>query len=231
MPEPDEVIRRLMEEEGADELLACAELEQDPLFHKIPKDRMAYYVSMSLKRGRETAAAYKNKGKSIRELFQMEGLQYQVTNRSGTFHNVSFRAQIDFAKSPPAIIIYASSLRDMRQAYRTVMGNGCEEREQELERLIDLHLAHEFFHYTEYRAGQFTNETLEPIDMFKLGSWYTKRSSIVKCSEIAAHAFCKTILGLPCLPNVLDYAFLVETRAMDAGELSRRVEYWKMMLA
>ncbi|MFL1677020.1 hypothetical protein [Paenibacillus dendritiformis] len=228
---PDEVIRRLTEGEGSDELLACAELEQDPLFHKIPKDRIAYYVSMSLERGRETAAAYKGKGKSIRELCQMEGLQYEVTNQSGTFHNVSFRAQIDFAKNPPAIIIYASSLRDMRQAYRTVMGNGCEEQGQELNRLIDIHLAHEFFHYTEYRAGQFTNETLEPIEVFKLGSWYTKRSSIVKCSEIAAHAFCKTMLGLPCLPNALDYAFLVQTGAMEAGELRRRAENWKMMLA
>ncbi|CAH8772917.1 hypothetical protein [Paenibacillus dendritiformis] len=228
---PDEVIRRLTEGEGSDELLACAELEQDPLFHKIPKDRIAYYVSMSLERGRETAAAYKGKGKSIRELCQMEGLQYEVTNQSGTFHNVSFRAQIDFAKNPPAIIIYASSLRDMRQAYRSVMGNGCEEQGQELDRLIDIHLAHEFFHYTEYRAGQFTNETLEPIAVFKLGSWYTKRSTIVKCSEIAAHAFCKTMLGLPCLPNALDYAFLVQTGAMDAGELRRRAENWKMMLA
>ncbi|MDG0873994.1 hypothetical protein L5D93_16730 [Paenibacillus thiaminolyticus] len=228
---PDEVICRLAEEEGSDELLACAELEQDPLFHKIPKDRMAYYVNMSLERGRETAAAYKDKGKSIRELCQMEGLQYEVTNRSGTFHNVSFRAQIDFANNPPAIIIYASSLRDMRQAYRTVMGNGCEEQEQELDRLIDIHLAHEFFHYTEYRTGQFTNETLEPIEIFKLGSWYTKRSSVVKCSEIAAHAFCKTMLNLPCMPNALDYAFLVQTGELDAGELRRRAEKWKKMLA
>ncbi|MBG9793305.1 hypothetical protein ABD76_12675 [Paenibacillus dendritiformis] len=228
---PDEVIRRLTEGGGSDEWLACAELEQDPLFRKIPKERISYYVSMSLKRGRETAAVYKGKRKSIRDLCHMEGLRYEVTNRSGTFHNVSFRAQIDFAQNPPAIIIYASSLRNMRQAYRTVMGKGCGEPEQELDRLIDIHLAHEFFHYTEYRAGQFTNETLEPIEIFKLGSWYTKRSSIVKCSEIAAHAYCKTMLNLPVLPNALDYAFLVETGAMDAAELRRRAENWKMMLA
>ncbi|SMF89771.1 hypothetical protein SAMN05661091_4770 [Paenibacillus uliginis N3/975] len=207
----------------SDEIMACAELEQDPLFHKIPKDKIPYYVSTSLARGREAAAPYI--GRDIRELCQAEGLRYEITNRSGTFHNVSFRAQIDFAKKTPEIIVYSASLAGMRQAYQEVVGTDAEGTE--LDRLIDIHLAHEFYHYLEYKTGKFTNEELEPIEVFRLGQFFVKRSSVVKTSEIAAHAFCKEVMGLPCLPNVLDYVYLIQSNTLSEEQFGQQVISWK----
>lgn len=204
----------------SDEMLACAELEQDPLFHRIPKDQIPYYVESSLARGRQIGTEYT--GDSVRSLCQREGLKYDITSKSGKFHDVSFRAQIDFAKVPPEIVIYSSSLSEMQQALETVLG---QQIGPDIDRLIDIHLAHEFYHYLEYKAGRFTNELLEPIDVFKLG-FYTKRSSVVKCSEIAAHAFCKEVLGLSYLPNLLDYVYLIQNKTMSMEHLSSRMEAW-----
>lgn len=239
-----------------DEVLAHAELTKDPLYRKIPQDRLAYYVDRSLQRGREAAQACR--GMSIRELYRKEGLRYEITDRSGTFHQLSLRAQIDFNKTPPEVVVYAASLRGMADAYRAVMspgeqanhsadaksgpGNALQPSERtpdphserppapqddELERLVDIHLAHEFFHYVEYRAGQFTNDMLEPVEVFRLGRRLVKRSSVVQCSEIAAHAFCKEMMGLPFLPNVLDYAFLIQTGSLSEEAFYREVEAWK----
>lgn len=207
----------------SDETMACAELEQDPLFHKIPAEQIPYYVSTSLARGRETAFSYI--GRDIRELCQEEGLHYEITSRSGTFHKVQFRAQIDFAKNPPEIIVYAESLAGMKQSYQEVVGSDAEGTE--LDRLIDIHLAHEFYHYLEYKSGKFTNEELEPIEVFRLGRWMTKRSSVVKTSEIAAHAFCKELMGLPCLPNVLDYVYLMQNKTLSKAQFTAQVNRWK----
>ncbi|MNJ38467.1 hypothetical protein D3C77_333140 [compost metagenome] len=205
----------------SDEVLACAELAQDPLFHKISKNRIPYYVRASLDRGKQMAGNYT--GASIRTLCQREGLRYEISGKSGKFHHVSFRAQIDFAKNPPEIIVYSSSLSEMQQALETILGH---EESPDMDRLIDIHLAHEFYHYLEYKAGRFTNELLEPIEVLRLG-FYTKRSSVVKCSEIAAHAFCKELIGLPYLPNLLDYAYLIKTQAMPLEQFQQSMEEWQ----
>ncbi|WP_179281290.1 hypothetical protein [Paenibacillus sp. XY044] len=242
-----------------DEVLAHAELAKDPLYRKIPKDRLAYYVDRSLQRGRE--AAQTCRGMSIRELYRRDGLRHEITDRSGTFHHLSLRAQIDFAKTPPEVVVYAASLRGMADAYRAIMSPGEQAQrlnhtadakpepgnalqpsglspdplsehasapqDEELERLVDIHLAHEYFHYLEYRAGQFTNDMLEPVEVFRLGRRLVKRSSIVQCSEIAAHAFCKEMMGLLFLPNVLDYAFLIQNGSLSEEAFCREVESWK----
>lgn len=208
----------------SDEMLACAELEQDPLFHKIPRDKIPYYVKESLDKGKQIGAAFA--GTSVRALCQREGLKYEITGKSGKFHQVSFRAQIDFAKVPPETTVYSSSLSEMQQALEALMGH---QQSPDMEQLIDIHLAHEFYHYLEYKSGRFTNELLEPIDVLKLG-FYTKRSSVVKCSEIAAHAFCKEITGLTYLPNLLDYVYLIENKTMSIEQFKHKMQDWKSWL-
>ncbi|KKO54336.1 hypothetical protein XI25_09015 [Paenibacillus sp. DMB20] len=209
-----------------DEAMACAELEQDLLFHKIPKEKLPYYVSASLDRGRKAASAFQGQG--IRALCRTEGLRYEVTDRTGTFHNLSFRAQIDFAKDKPEIIIYSASLRGMKQAYLDTFGSTPDKGE--MDRLVDIHLAHEFYHYLEFKSGRFTNEELEPVEVFRLGSLYTKRSGVAKTSEIAAHAFCKELLRLPCLPNLIDYVYLIGRGELSEQQFESRLREWQSWL-
>lgn len=210
-----------------DEAMACAELEQDLLFPKIPKGKLPYYVNASLDRGRKAASAFR--GQDIRTLCRTEGLRYEVTDRTGTFHNVSFRAQIDFAGDKPEIIIYSASLAGMKQAYADIFGSAADEgREQD--HLVDIHLAHEFYHYLEFKSGRFTNEELEPVEVFRLGSLYAKRSGVAKTSEIAAHAFCKELLRLPCLPNLLDYVYLIGRGELSEQQFESRLQQWQSWL-
>lgn len=208
----------------SDEVLGCMELKQDPLFHKIPPAKIPYYVHESLQAGRLAAAKYKGFG--IRDMCRGAGLRYEITEASGTFHNVSFRAQIDFAKTPPEIMLYASSLKGMQTVCQDLLGERCGTDETELDLLVDIHLAHEFYHWLEYRDQTFTNEKLEKIEVFKLGP-FTKKSSVVQCCEIAAHAFCKDLLALPCLPNLLDYAYLIREGQLPADEFKRQIEACK----
>lgn len=211
----------------SDEILGCMELKQDPLFHKIPEAKIPYYVHESLRAGRHAAASYK--GSSIRRMCEEAGLHYEVTNASGEYHNVSFRAQIDFTKKQPEIILYASSLQGMQRVCRDILGEPTSAAEPDMETLVDIHLAHEFYHWLEYRDAAFTNERLEPIEVFKLGP-YTKRSTVVQCSEIAAHAFCKEVLDLPCLPNLLDYAYLITEKHMQAEAFEQQLETCKLWI-
>ncbi|BFH60311.1 hypothetical protein [Paenibacillus azoreducens] len=211
----------------SDEVLGCMELRQDPLFHKIPPANIPYYVHESLQAGRLAAAAYKGHG--IRELCRNNGLHYEITEASGKFHNVSFRAQIDFAKKPPEIILYASSLKGMQTVCQDVLGELSGTAETDLDLLVDIHLAHEFYHWLEYRDKVFTNEKLETIEVFKLGP-FTKKSSVVQCCEIAAHAFCKELLDLPCLPNLLDYAYLIREMQLPAEEFLQQIDTCKLWI-
>lgn len=211
----------------SDEVLGCMELRQDPLFHKIPPANIPYYVHESLQAGRLAAAAYKGHG--IRELCRNNGLHYEITEASGKFHNVSFRAQIDFAKKPPEIILYASSLKGMQTVCKDVLGELSGTAETDLDLLVDIHLAHEFYHWLEYRDKVFTNEKLETIVVFKLGP-FTKKSSVVQCCEIAAHAFCKELLDLPCLPNLLDYAYLIREMQLPAEEFLQQIDTCKLWI-
>lgn len=217
----------------SDEIMGCLELGRDLLFHKIPEADIPYYVHASLRAGRLAAAPYR--GKNIREMCREAGLRYAVTHASGTFHGVAFRAQIDFAANPPEIIVYADSLEGMRRVSREVLAEPRETSrpsnpEADLKLLIDIHLAHEFFHFLEYRDGAFTNERLERIEVFRLGP-YTKKASVAQCSEIAAHAFCKTLLNLPCLPNLLDYVYLIKEGLMTGEQFQRRIEACKCWMS
>jgi len=211
----------------SDKVLGCMELRQDPLFHKIPEEKIPYYVHESLEAGRLAATVYKGQG--IRAMCREAGLRYEITEASGKFHNVSFRAQIDFSKTPPEIILYSSSLKGMQSVCQEILGELSSSNDTDLDLLVDIHLAHEFYHWLEYREQVFTNERLEAIEVFKLGPW-TRRSSVVQCCEIAAHAFCKELLGLPYLPNLLDYAYLIEEKQLPAEDFMEQISTCKFWI-
>lgn len=55
-----------------DRILAMCELSNDLLFHKIPRERLGYYVDASLEAGRSAAKCFS--GRSIRELYEEYGI-------------------------------------------------------------------------------------------------------------------------------------------------------------
>ena len=53
-----------------------------------------------------------------------------------------------------------------------------------------------------------------------------RTGGILRCSEIAAHAFSKELTGISILPNYFDYAYLMaEGKVREADFLERVREY------
>ena len=64
-----------------DRILAMCELSNDLLFHKIPRERLGYYVDASLEAGRSAAKCFS--GRSIRELYEEYGYYQNTTLNFG----------------------------------------------------------------------------------------------------------------------------------------------------
>ncbi|MGZ7444499.1 hypothetical protein [Paenibacillus sp. TH7-28] len=207
-----------------DEVLALAELERDPVFHKIEPRKYGYYLSRSLAAGRE--AAERLRGQDIRVLLEQAGVQFKLAESAGTgAFKVALRAQLDWSGKVPQITVYRESLRQLQAAAEAggVLGPVT------FERIADIHLAHEYYHLLEYRSGRFTNELLDPVESLRIGP-FRRKATILQTSEIAAHAFCKELLGLPYLPSLLDHIYLVQTGEIQMEQFAGNVKKWKAIL-
>ena len=207
-----------------DEVLAYGELKNDLVFHKIPKDKVSYYITESLRLGEEKGKQYKTS--NLIKLCNENDIKVEFVKKSGKFYSVQFRAEINFSKKENIIKIYEDSLIDLMNTYNKMV----EEKDKlTYEEVINIHLAHEFYHYLEHRDKKYTNDILEPICTFQLLS-FKKEASVLKCSEIAAHKFCKEVLGLKYLPNIYDYIYLIETGEINLTNFNDMITSWKKEL-
>ncbi|NGZ74942.1 hypothetical protein [Saccharibacillus alkalitolerans] len=193
----------------SDAILGLMELKRDPLFRRIPEERRGYYVERSLAFGREAAA--ERAGRPIGEWLEREGISVRIDDSSGSMFGTALRAQIDWTAAVPRITVYRESMRQLAEAasvFPEMFGTLTPER------AADIHLAHEYYHWLEYRSGTFTKDRLDPVET-RLGP-LRRRSAVRQCGEVAAHAFARDLTGLPHLPNLLDYLYL-----MHAGELKK----------
>ncbi|WP_018752422.1 hypothetical protein [Paenibacillus sanguinis] len=208
-----------------DEILALAELERDPVFHKLDAGRYGYYLKHSLRAGRQAARPLQ--GQDIRMLLREAGIEFMVAESAGTgAMKVALRAQLDWSGKVPHIMVYRESLRQLQTAAEANGALG----PVTFEKIVDIHLAHEYYHWLEYRSGQFTNELLEPVECCKIGP-FRRKATVLQTSEIAAHTFCKEMLGLPYLPSLLDHMYLIQTGEIKVEQFARNVKKWKMILA
>lgn len=201
-----------------DRILAMCELSNDLLFQKIPPERMAYYVAGALEAGR--AAAGQFRGTDIRTLYQNSGIQIHRGGTGKKGYGVVLRGQATMSPTECSVEVYPDSIDELAR-HSTWEG-----RRLTGEEAMDVHLAHEFFHIWEYQQQRSIVEELDPVVSFTfLG--LKRRSRINRCGEIAAHAFAKELLSLPCLPNLYDYLYLIDTEKMkrsDFEELCSRME-------
>ncbi|ASG64378.1 hypothetical protein CEW81_23660 [Kluyvera genomosp. 3] len=132
-----------MERDELNRTLAWLDLRNDAVFNKIPPDRYRYYLDNALAAG--AAAAQEFAGQSIRELYQQHDIDIQFDQGDGLFFTVQFRAQFEFSekKATRRVTLYQPSLESLQAS------SGLP-----LEKIIDIHLAHEFFHFLEYSRKQ-----------------------------------------------------------------------------
>lgn len=192
----------------SDQALAFGELSFDLLYHKIPQGKHQYYIDRSIEEGKRIVQHYRYR--SIKELYEENKIQIKLSNHQTSYFGVKFRAQFHFNKKGSSVTLYQNSLSEL-SAMASQEINGV----LTYQRALDMHLCHEFFHYHEAMAGESVAASLDSIITMKL-PLFARKAKITRCSEIAAHAFTKEMLGLGQLPNLYDYLYLI-----SKGELPK----------
>lgn len=206
----------------SDDVLGYAELKSDLLFHRIPHSKRRYYVERPLAIGREQATSFKSRyGTDVGAICRDRGISVNLNERQGTIGQIRFRAQIELSAKERAITLYKSSMEELRQCAGVLLPG----RSFTLKEITDIHLAHELFHDLEFTELGYTNKRLDDISSLSLGPLRI-RASVTRTSEIAAHAFSRYLLDLPCLPNLLDYAYMIHSGTLTAAEFWRQTEVW-----
>lgn len=206
-----------------DRILALYELSQDMLFHKIPDDRLDYYVDNSLAVGE--AAARQFSGQDIFDLYRQYEITVDYRTESSSSFGVILRGQAVMSEDECRVELYTDSIRAL------VEHSGYDGLpELDYERALRIHLSHEFFHFWEYKTGISVTEQLDSVETIRLFG-LSRKAKINRCGEVAAHAFAKSLLGLPCLPNLYDYSYLIGTGRMAREAFESRIETLTEILA
>jgi len=195
-----------------DQILALCELSNDLLYGKIPADKISYYIDSSLAAGRAAAEEYA--GMDIQELYQINGIKIEYCKENKSTFGVVLRGQMVMGKEEAKVELYSASIESLAK-------NSCiyDLPPMDYNTALHIHLAHEFFHFLEHKNKGFVSEGLDSVVIMKLFG-LCRKAHINRCSEIAAHAFAKELLHLPYLPNLYDYAYLINTGKMTQEGLS-----------
>ena len=175
-----------------DRFLAYLELRKDTFFHKIPTEKIRYYIDGALAYGKQLAVTVDFVDSS--ELCDRLGVTVikEITGKTETV-----RGTLELVKNKKTIRMYQQSLRQVARDHNITLA--------QLEEAV---LLHELFHLLEEQTRS-TTEQLERIETMQfLG--FKRTAAVRQTREIAAHAFVKERMQLPFLPNYWDYSWDVE---------------------
>lgn len=179
--------------------------------HLSPQER-CWYLDRALAIGREQAGPYR--GRPVEPLAAELGATVVRTSRSNRIAGLTIRAEYD--TETRTITLYEPSMLEVQAALAHTLPEPWSPAV-----VADMHIAHELFHHLESVRIRPVHEQLPPVVTFRLGRFLTTRTRARRCREIAAHAFARELLGLPFLPNAVDYLILVATNRWSEAELSR----------
>ena len=175
-----------------DRFLAYLELRKDTFFHKIPTEKIRYYIDGALAYGKQLAVTVDFVDSS--ELCDRLGVTVikEITGKTETV-----RGTLELAKNKKTIRMYQQPLRQIARDHNIMLA--------QLEEAV---LLHELFHLLEEQTRS-TTEQLERVETMQfLG--FKRTAAVRQTREIAAHAFVKERMQLPFLPNYWDYSWDVE---------------------
>ena len=193
----------------SDEIYALSDLQSDHLFKKIPPEKIQYYISSALKIGRTVAETSKTlyKDFELRKNCKERKIKINIIDKEYRVGKIRFRAEI---------LLKLRHINIMRESI--IQLHECIGDKLTFDELVDIHIAHELFHLIEHDKNVKTNQLLDKIRIFKVGV-FTKHSTIVKTSEIAAHAYCKELLNLDFHPKALDYQYMLNNNTITENKL------------
>ncbi len=215
---------------GNDETLAVLELQRDLLFHRISAGHVRSYVSASLLSGREQAEKLRGEGidsPSIAQLCEKKRIHITLSDSKQGMAGMTFRAKISYARDGGAeLTLFRTAIADLVENVNPLLPP---ESRFTFETARDMLAAHEYYHYLEFSEIGDTADKTEKVEITKL---FGKRrfARIMRCSEVAAHAFAKALLNLNFLPNLTDYLYFIATGKWTETDLCARLAQARSLL-
>ena len=207
-----------------DSVLAVMELQRDLLFHRIPDGRIKEYADISLGAGREQARRFS--GRALGALCEERGIRVQISETTQGMAGLTFRAKIEYGEKGAVFTLFAPAVGNLMELVNPLLEP---EDQFTFQRACDMLVAHEFYHYLEFTELGDTADRAEKVNIAKLFG-KPRQARIMRCGEVAAHAFAKEFLGLPFLPNLTDYLYFVATGKWTDRDLTDKLQLAAGML-
>lgn len=189
--------------------LAKAELKRNPLYSKIPDDRKGWYIDQSLTIGVQAAEEQLERGASIVSLYAQDGVEL-IKRRSGAVSKqTALRSEIEFKKERSTVTVYLDSIDSIYENGSRFAPKGLRLSRN---KALEMHLAHEFFHFLEFSSGQTVSQRLPKLEVGFLGR-FKRHVEVNETCEIAAQAFAKRFCSLEVLPTYYDLLY-IKTREL-----------------
>lgn len=200
-----------LENLATNKVMSLAELREDEYYEKIPEEKISYYVEESIKIGLETAKNLLEDYNTIdlEKICQDKDVKIELDTDEYGFELIKLRGKYDNEKEKK-IILYDKSIKRIEAKFKEIKLDNF----LDYNKIKEIQLAHELFHFLEEEEIGVTSERLELLTVRHIG--LIKRNyPISKTCDIAAHIFVKELLKLPFHPKLIDYYYLVGVGYID----------------
>lgn len=205
-------------EDISDEVISYCELKEDIVFKYIPVAERKSYIEKSIEIAMSALRTYQ--GKPLRQILEDNGVAVIMHDdcESDFIHS-----QIYYDDKVKKIDIYLKSLEKMQEAMKWI------QYDISMEELVNIHLAHEFYHFHEFFSESRTDEKVKPVRYRILGI-INRTSNVHRTCEIAAHIFAKFYCGLQIHPKIMDYVLMEYQSGGCKENIVRNMELMELEL-
>ena len=195
-----------LEDLATDRILSLAELKEDNLFCKIPRDSIDKYLLEAMDIGINEAEKIRSSycDKDIFKICAEKKVQLKAANNELSTDLIKLRCK--YVPESKEIQIYKHSLKDIAGKIAALEFSHA----LDYEKILEIQVVHEFFHFLEIEEIGLIDKKFQKIRVSKLFT-KTKEYTVVKTRDIAAHMFCKKFLNLSYHPKLIDYLYLIAT--------------------
>lgn len=180
-------------------------LRYDSLYNRIPSKHLPALVEDSLSVGFAQADTLSIRYATTDPLVAAKEMGVRIVYDISSGASSALNIISSYQPKPPVITLHETVMRACRE--RLEKENTSDSRHIAA-LLTNICVAHELFHHIERTSSCFVNLGYK-VAVLNLG-FIKIEKSLAALSEIAAHAFAKRLLSLPCLPCALNPALFGE---------------------
>lgn len=206
-----------------DEAWSFMELKEDPLFAFLKPEEYATYICGAMRDGKSHAA-----GLTMEQIKQsMEQFKIQIEIVTGK-NPIQVHSQTLWNQKTLEVELFETVILDIVDL---LDNKGIFMTRQEI---MDVHLAHEYYHCMEYLQDRQISRRLAPVCYRTMGI-IRRKGYLNRTREIAAHMFAKEVCDFPFHPKYLDvllwekqdesFARQYEEECRNADNWARRIMY------